>query len=295
MVRHTLTFPWATMSNKAAACVLAPTLFSVMLSAMLTDAFNEDDPGVSISYRTDWKLFNTRRLSAVTKVKTTIIRDLLLADDCALHANSEPDVQHIMDQFSWGCDNFGLTISLKKTGVMHQPEPRKTLFWAFNTSAPDKAQSKVVDPDIVTYLDNTLSRVMHIDDETDCSIVQAGAAFGRLRSNIWEAQRLISQPSYNFTNLLLSVPCYVCFPCESWTVYATHVKNKTKQKQSIFTWPADVDNQASSGMTKYQTPQFYCGQKPPVNPHNVAAISSSMGGAHLSHARWATAETPFVW
>ena len=34
-------------------CVLAPTLFSMMFSAMLTDTFNLDDPGVGIKYRTD--------------------------------------------------------------------------------------------------------------------------------------------------------------------------------------------------------------------------------------------------
>ena len=34
-------------------CVLAPTLFSMMFSAMLTDTFNLDGPGVSIKYRTD--------------------------------------------------------------------------------------------------------------------------------------------------------------------------------------------------------------------------------------------------
>lgn len=96
-------------------CVLAPTLFSMVFSAMLTDARNQDNPGVGIRYRTDGKLFKLRRMNAVTKVKTTIIRDLLAADDCALSADSEPSMQNSMDQFPRACDNFELTISIKKT------------------------------------------------------------------------------------------------------------------------------------------------------------------------------------
>lgn len=42
-------------------CVLVPTLFSLMFSAMLTDASRDRDVGIS-KYRTDGKLFNIRRL-----------------------------------------------------------------------------------------------------------------------------------------------------------------------------------------------------------------------------------------
>jgi hypothetical protein len=34
-------------------CTLAPALFSLMFSAMLTDVFIEDDPGLDVQYRTD--------------------------------------------------------------------------------------------------------------------------------------------------------------------------------------------------------------------------------------------------
>lgn len=34
-------------------CVLDPTLFSLMFTAMLTDAFSENDPGIDIRYRAD--------------------------------------------------------------------------------------------------------------------------------------------------------------------------------------------------------------------------------------------------
>ena len=50
---------------------LAPTLFSIMFSAMPSDAYTDEDPGLEIRYRTDGKLFNLRPLRASTKVHLT--------------------------------------------------------------------------------------------------------------------------------------------------------------------------------------------------------------------------------
>ena len=94
-------------------CVLAPTLFSIMFSTMLSDAFRNGDVGIKINYRMDGKLFNLRWLKGKTKVMSEIIKDFLFADDCALNAGSEEDMQESVDKFSTACSNFGLTISIK--------------------------------------------------------------------------------------------------------------------------------------------------------------------------------------
>ncbi|KAK3760438.1 hypothetical protein RRG08_065165 [Elysia crispata] len=106
-------------------CVLAPTLFSMMFSALLTDAFQARDDGILIRYRMDGRLFNLRRLQAVKKVKEIVVRDLLFADDCLLNAKTEQQMQNEMDCLSVACDNFDFTISTKKTEIMYQPAPRK--------------------------------------------------------------------------------------------------------------------------------------------------------------------------
>ena len=73
-------------------CVLAPTLFSLMFSSMLIDAFKEETYGVDISYRFDGGgLFKPTRLKAYTKYIDSA-RDFLFADDCALNATSEEDM-----------------------------------------------------------------------------------------------------------------------------------------------------------------------------------------------------------
>uniref|UniRef100_A0A183TN45 Reverse transcriptase domain-containing protein n=1 Tax=Schistocephalus solidus TaxID=70667 RepID=A0A183TN45_SCHSO len=43
-------------------CVLAPTLFSLMFSAMLMDAYLDEQPGIHIAYRTDGHILNSRRM-----------------------------------------------------------------------------------------------------------------------------------------------------------------------------------------------------------------------------------------
>ncbi|GFR82749.1 hypothetical protein ElyMa_004106900 [Elysia marginata] len=109
--------PFPVFKGVKQACVLALTLFSMMFSAMLTDAFNADTPGIGIRYRTDGKLYNPRRLQTKTKVHTGRIRDFLFDDDCSLNAGNEADMPHSMNLFSTACDNFGPTISTKKTTV----------------------------------------------------------------------------------------------------------------------------------------------------------------------------------
>jgi hypothetical protein len=147
-------------------------LFSLIFSAILTDVFTEDNPGLDIRYRTYGKLFNPRRLKSQINVSHTWIRDLLFADDCALNAASEEQAQPIMDNFSAVCDYFGLTISTKNTEVLFQQSPGRVC------SEPI-IKVKV---DTFTYLESMLSRRVHIDAEIDSRIAKASTAFGRLRT-----------------------------------------------------------------------------------------------------------------
>ena len=94
-------------------CVLAPLLFCLMFSAMLQDAFHHSEDGICIIYQMDEKLHNQHHLKAATKVKQTVIRDLLFVDDCALNVTSKCNMQDSQDRFFTACNNFGLTIRTK--------------------------------------------------------------------------------------------------------------------------------------------------------------------------------------
>ena len=117
--------PFPVTNGVKQGCVMAPTLFSMMFSAMLTDAFQDIDAGFPIRYRFDGKLLNLRRLQAKSKVQTDVVDKLLYADDLAENAKSEEKMQGAVDRMSKACDNFQLTISTKKTEVVHQPAPGK--------------------------------------------------------------------------------------------------------------------------------------------------------------------------
>nr|VZI42376.1 unnamed protein product [Spirometra erinaceieuropaei] len=70
-------------------CVLAPTLFSLMFSVMLMDAYRDGRPGICIAYRTDGHFLNRRRMNFQSRVSTTTVHELLFAEDCALNTTSE--------------------------------------------------------------------------------------------------------------------------------------------------------------------------------------------------------------
>ena len=135
-------------------CVLAPILLSIMFSVMLFDAFSDSDNRINIQYHTDGSVFNLRRLQAKTKVKTDIVNEFLFADNCALNATTKVNMQNSFGKFSMACDNFGLTISTKKTEVMHQPAPGKP-YVKPNITIKGQ-QLKAVEK--FTYLSSTLSK-----------------------------------------------------------------------------------------------------------------------------------------
>ena len=111
--------PFPVSNEVKQGCVLAPTLFSLTFPAMLTDTFGDSEVGNGTRYKYDGSLFNLRRLRAKTKVSPDTVNDFLFADDYDLNAASEADMQYSIDKFSDACNNFGPTISTKKTEVMH--------------------------------------------------------------------------------------------------------------------------------------------------------------------------------
>ena len=98
-------------------CVLAPTLFGIFFSMLITRAFGSSSLGIKLHTRTDGDLFNFARLRAKRKVKNFTVRDILFADGAALVAHSAHDLQTLLSPFSSACCDFGVTISLKKTKV----------------------------------------------------------------------------------------------------------------------------------------------------------------------------------
>jgi len=101
-------------------CVLAPILFSIMFTGMLKINFQDKMDCIPVDNRTDGSgLFKIARPKAKTKVFQALLWDLIFADD--LNADSQKAEQRTMDKLLEAYNAFGLTISIKKTEVQHQP------------------------------------------------------------------------------------------------------------------------------------------------------------------------------
>ena len=110
------------------------------------------------------------------------MRELLFAENCALNASSEDEMQRNIDKYSSACDAFGFTISTKKTEVMFQPAPHTNYSDPINSVKSQKLQNVQK----FAYLGSTLSRNVLIDDQVDARIAKASRAFGRILKNVWE-------------------------------------------------------------------------------------------------------------
>ena len=98
--------------------VLAPSLFSLMFSAMLADAFRHGDVEISLKYR--WQTAQNRKLQAKTNIMIDIIKDFLFGDDCALNMGSEADLTNSSPPAPPLA-----SLSAQKKEVLHQPAAEK--------------------------------------------------------------------------------------------------------------------------------------------------------------------------
>ena len=143
-------------------------------------AFYENSDDIYIRYRTSSSVFNVRILSQ-TKVSSSLVRELLYADDCDLVAHSEDELLCFMNHFVSACNSFSLKINLKKTVVMYDPAPRlpyiePTIFIEGNKL--DVVHSFV-------YLGSTLSEGCSLNREISFRIERASRSFSALNKCVW--------------------------------------------------------------------------------------------------------------
>ena len=112
--------PFPVTNGVRQGCIADPILFNLFYAAMLSEATKNLHCGIYIGFCTSGKLFNLNRLQACTKVFEQILHEFLYADDCALEAHSQQDIQLITDKFAEAARKYGLAINTKKTEVMFQ-------------------------------------------------------------------------------------------------------------------------------------------------------------------------------
>ena len=152
---------------------------------MLREAKDDQPDGIYIHFQTDGSLFNLRHLLAFMKIIEKLITELLFADDCAFLAHTEEALQHIINRFSDAAKNFGLTISLKKTGVLYQPSPREA--YSPHISINGTNLNTV---EHSTYLGSIISNEATVSKDIDTRLSKASSSFGRLSMRVWQSHAL---------------------------------------------------------------------------------------------------------
>ena len=232
--------PFPVSNGVKQGCVLAPTLISLLFAQMLSAALSQTEAGVKIHYCTDGEFFNLCRLKSYTKVTWAIVRDFLFADDCALAAHSEVDLQELADCFATAAKMFRLTVSIKKTEVLRQltsntarPPPNITM---------DGNALKNVDT--FKYLGSCINSAANLDDEVLCRISRASQAFGCLHTREWHERGISIKRVYRAVVL-----SSLLYGCETWTCYRWHIKKldqfhlRCLRKVLRVSWKDHVPNQ----------------------------------------------------
>ena len=211
--------PFPIKSGVKQGCVLAPTLFGIFFSLLLSYAFKDNEDGVFLHSRSDGNLFNLARLRTLSKVRCVLIREMLFADDAALAAHRQEVLQRLITCFSDACKEFGLTISLKKTEVMGQD---------VSTTPEIKIDEHTLGVvTAFTYLGSTISSNLSLDAELNTRIGKAASCMARLSKRVWENKRLtVTTKAQVYQACVLSTLLY---GSETWTLYA-------KQTQRLHTF-----------------------------------------------------------
>ena len=135
---------------------------------------------------------------------------MLFTNDCALCAGTQEGMHRSTELFANACKNFSLTINFKKIEVLFQPAPGVEYSEAFVEGHKMTPFEKIV------YLGSTLSKSAIIDDEVTLRTSRAWAAFGRLRSSIWERRGITMKTKLKVYRAVV-LPSLL-YGSESWTV-----------------------------------------------------------------------------
>ena len=213
-----VTEPFLVKSGVKQGCVIAPTLFSIFIATVLHLIKDKVPTGIEAVYRLDGKLFNLARLRSRTKTQKLCLMELQYADDNAICASSERDLQTIMNAFHEAYTRLGLTVNIRKTQVLYQPPPRRPHQTPF-IKVDDQVLENV---DHFPYLGSNLSSDTTIDKEIQHRLSCASAAFGRLRTRVFDDRNIFAKTKIQVYEAIV-IPTLL-YGAETWTTYSRHIK-----------------------------------------------------------------------
>ena len=196
-------------------CVLAPTLFSLFLTAMPDVAFRNVKEGIYIQTRS-----GVSHLKSKTCTTKHLVRKMLFADDNALVAQGASKMQLLVDRFARAAAQFSPKINIRKTECLYQPV--KLLQSQPEPEVITINQEPLVLATSFTYLGSTVSSNAKLEEELRNRLGKANKAFGNLCQRLWNNRHVsIRAKCKVYRVVVLST---LLSAAEVWTIYRTEVK-----------------------------------------------------------------------
>ena len=173
-------------------CLLSPDLFNLFLENIMSEAFAEcTDLGINID--------------------GCRLKDLRFADDIALLADSEEDLQTLINKVHEISKKYGMEISIPKT---------KTMVFDSNSKDPVKANIQIENTtldqvDKFKYLGVTFTASNDSTTEIRCRLMQASIVLGKLQ-RIWKDDDISLKTKLRLLNAL--VYPVLLYGSEIWTI-----------------------------------------------------------------------------
>ncbi|BHF79229.1 hypothetical protein SprV_0602234900 [Sparganum proliferum] len=184
------------------SCALAPTLFTLIFSAMLFHAYRDERPRIPNTYRAGSHLPNQWWMNFQSHLFTATVHELLFADGSALNATSEGDTQRGHGTLRRHLRQLRPTY--QHGGYTSTANGRCLLRTPINVSG---AQLQVVD--IATYLGSTFSPTTKIDDEVVRRPPKPSKSSAIYKAQSGIATVATSTPNWGFTRPSSCRRCYI--------------------------------------------------------------------------------------
>ncbi|KAI8496700.1 hypothetical protein Bbelb_253550 [Branchiostoma belcheri] len=225
VVKNSISDPFPITTGLKQGCVLAPTLFSLYLGAMIHE-IPDTASGIQLRCRMDGGLFNTGRLRARRRTTPVTVRELQYADDNATPADTVTGLQTTVNLFEDAYSCFGLTSNTGKTKILAQGVPGQPPPDTSNVRLHGEVLETV---EAFQYLGSYLSSDCTVQKDIDNRICAAHAAFGRIAKRVFLNHDLSLQTKIMvFQAIVLSTLLY---GSELWVLYRSDIKRLERFQQ----------------------------------------------------------------
>jgi len=220
-------------------CVLAPILFNIYLDAVMRKMKN--GPGILIDI-VDRKSLSMPNMFRIKAGSTCTISEIRFADDTALIEKDPLLLQNSITNLHESGEQYGLSISVKKTKVMFVNMPSSCFAGKITLgNASIETVSKFV------YLGCEIR-----DDGTDTGEIQrrigmCWSSFVCLRAVLWKRREISIQTKMKLVNALIL--CRLLYGSETWTITARDLQRlEAFQTQCLrrmlrISWMSKVTNE----------------------------------------------------